>query len=344
MVNAKEGHDISLSHFELTDPTESRRKTPIYLFRSSRPGLGSGIEVKDGNSVKMVPRACIDGSAAHDNVYLIPNLEAMVNSHLSGGTSIQSEFSSWAASSTVSAHFWALNNDPQARMSVIDTRKYTKTAIYHVPNLYDAGLSRKQYPHEHLLHGIVEVGSGSGYSSISWNEAISKDFDTLVPRPPCYWIPNHIKPLPQDQTISLLTKEEIEAAIRIASRFGPEFIIPLTASLLSHKPRSWRRPKSSFASQDVHAVAEALKQYPVADIEDYSKVTNVATDAVYALAYEEITQMNILLQLLAKHTLREKMEDRKKYEKKYDKNQAGKTSKKAKKSFRAGRTWTMCEF
>ncbi|KAE9969559.1 hypothetical protein BLS_001602 [Venturia inaequalis] len=307
---------------------DSRRKTPIYLFRASRPQSGSGIEIRNGDSVKMVPRACIDGSAAHDNVYLIPNLDLMLNGHLHGKNPLQSEFSSWAASFSVAIDFWSRQKDPQARISVIDTRKYPETAIYHVPNLQEIGLFEDEYIHEYLVHGVVEGGSGSGYKSISWTETINNDFDTLIiDTHENYAMFDLIKPVSQDQTISPLTQKEIQAAFRIASKFGPEFIIPVVASLLSHKPRSWRRPKSPLASEDIQAIAEALKKHPDAKMEDYSKITNIGTDAVSTFLYEEIHQMNILLRLLAEHTRRDRMNDGKKSEKKGDEKQGGKPTK-----------------
>lgn len=271
----------------------------------------------------MVPRACIDRSGALDNIYLIPELSIMINDHINGLTPLQSQFSSWAASLIVAVEFWSQHRDPEARMSIIDTRKYPKTGIYHVLNLQHVGLAERSYIHEYLVHGVVEGGPGSGYKSIPWTETISDDFDVLVPYTSSYWLVNYIKPLSQDQSISPLTKEEIQAAIRIALKFGPKFIVPLTASLLSHKPRSWRLPQSSSASQDVRAIYEALKDHLSTEIENYSQVTNVATDAVYTLLYEEIHQMNILLQLLAKYTRKDKMKDEKKSEKEGEEKAAG---------------------
>lgn len=79
---------------------------------------------------------------------------------LLGQTSIRSEFSSWAASLAVAVQFWSVYKDPQARMSVIDTREYPETGVYHVPNLHSVGLAGTEYAHEYLIHGIVDGGLG----------------------------------------------------------------------------------------------------------------------------------------------------------------------------------------
>lgn len=210
-------------------------------------------------------------------------------------------------------------------MSVIDTRKYPKTGIYHVSNLHDVGLAGSEFSHEYLVHRVVEGGPDSGYSSISWMEMLANEFDTLIPSPSYYWIPGQLGSLSsEDIPISLLTTKEIQSAAQIASKLEPHFITPLAASLLSHKNRSWRRPDTALARQDVEVIAEALQQCRATEIEDYSKVTNVVTDVVYTQNYEEVKQMNILLQLLAEHTYGEdKATEGKASKKKGDKEEVG---------------------
>lgn len=62
----------------------------------------------------------------------------MVNGHLESGT-VRTEFSSWAGSLLASMNYIEAS-DPEARLAVIDTRKFSKTAIYYVPNLQKLGL------------------------------------------------------------------------------------------------------------------------------------------------------------------------------------------------------------
>lgn len=80
----------------------------------------------------------------------------MVNGHLESGT-VGTEFSSWAGSLLASMNYIEAS-DPEARLAVIDARKFSKTAIYYVPNLSRVGADGKYYPHEYLLHGVIEAG------------------------------------------------------------------------------------------------------------------------------------------------------------------------------------------
>lgn len=158
------------------------------------------------------------------------------------------------------------------------------------------------HDHEYLVHGVVDGGPVSGYYSISWDQSMTKKFDRMILHAPLYFTPSIVDPRVQEQDISPLTKKELQTAIRMATKFEPKFIIPLVASLLSHKPRSWRHPTSRLASRDVQTIVKALKKTPAPAIEDYSKVINIAADVVYIDGYQEIKQMNLLLQLLAERS------------------------------------------
>lgn len=73
-------------------------------------------------------------------------------------------------------------------------------------------------------------------------------------------------------------------------------------------------------------------------MEDYSKVTNIVTDIVYAIEYEEIKQMNLLLQSLAEHTYSEdKAMEGKASKKKGDKEEVGEARTVEKKKVSSGR-------
>lgn len=98
----------------------------------------------------------MSSGSIHENIYEIPNVACMMSGHLNSGD-VNTEFSSWAASLSMSLCY-IYHDDPEARISIIDTRKFPETAIYHVPHLSNVGVNEESMYEEYLLHGVLEAG------------------------------------------------------------------------------------------------------------------------------------------------------------------------------------------
>lgn len=113
----------------------------------------------------------------------------MCNNHLTNYYSVnvfrrktgRSEFTSWAGSISIAIRALSYRQHEEARISVIDTRRFPNQGIYHIPSLYDAGFADDMYDHEYFVHGIVKGGPNSGYRSVLWSELVAKGIGTLIP-------------------------------------------------------------------------------------------------------------------------------------------------------------------
>ncbi|KAE9970621.1 hypothetical protein BLS_001955 [Venturia inaequalis] len=279
----------------------SRAKNPTYLFRASSSISGSGIEVTEGDGVSMVPRAFLNAKKGHKTIYEIPDLVNMVTGHLRGSKDIASEFSSWAASFSVAMAFLQRHlSQPDSRISVIDTRRFPDTAIYHVNEFKNAGFEVDSFAHEYLLHGVVEGSPGSGYSSVLWSGLRRLGIYKVMPRRPGGLCPLP-EPLPTNTIMPPLEIADIQTAKRIAMAYGPLFAVPVIAALLSHTHRSWQRPESELAEKEVEAIARVMREGDVALVEDYSRVTAVMEDIVFTSRFEDVKQQITLLRLLSEY-------------------------------------------
>jgi hypothetical protein len=72
---------------------------------------------------------------------------------------------------------------PEDRTSVIDTRKFPQTGIYHVNDFRNAGFPVGYYAHEYLVHGVIQGGPGSGYSSVLWSDLVKLRIAEIMPHP-----------------------------------------------------------------------------------------------------------------------------------------------------------------
>lgn len=160
----------------------------------------------------------------HDSIYQIPELPDMIGSHLRSGNYISSEFSSWGGSLRV-AMGYLVRGDTQARISVVDTRKFANTGIYYVPNLHSAGLTNDvSYADEYMVHGVIHGGPESGYRSVLWADLVAKGIDMVAPE---YGVDG------LSQTPESLTILTVKLAKQVASLFGSDLIVPVTAALLT---------------------------------------------------------------------------------------------------------------
>lgn len=191
---------------------------------------------------------------------------------------------------------------PKARISIIDTRRFPDTAIYHVNEFSKAGFRVGQYVHEYLVHGIVNGGVGSGYASVLWSDLEKNGMGGVMPHPSLFTWQLMRDLQPSETAIEPLKTEEIEAVIRVALTWGSDFVVPVTAALLSYKHRNWQRPDSELAKREVEAIAEVLRQGGKASVEDYSQVDAVMKDIVYTHYYVDIKQQITLLRLLSEYT------------------------------------------
>ncbi|KAF2095098.1 hypothetical protein NA57DRAFT_59846 [Rhizodiscina lignyota] len=170
-----------LTAFEREKLEDSRRNVPRYLFRGwsscsgggchkewKRPQVPRSLNSKDA----VRPHAFLKGTG-HDTVHDIPNLGQMIEAHLTGVHSPLAEFSSWAASLRTAVGFGARSrckhNEHATKsfyIAVLDTGMLPENvAVYHVQELWQAGLAGGPYDHEYLAHGVIE---GAGYMCVQY--------------------------------------------------------------------------------------------------------------------------------------------------------------------------------
>jgi len=223
----------------------------------------------------------------------------MTRLHLEGSP-ICSEFTSWTASLSVAISFLFAGDhvdSPDARIAIIDTRKLPNLGIYHVVDLQRAGFAKHPYDHEYHVHGVVH---GKGYSSVPWDELVKRGILSLLPTK----TGDHMKHLPArvppSQKIPHLTRKQICMAKGIAEAFGPDFIFPVIAATLSHEHRSWQRPASQAAHDEVKFIDKCLHEEMDTEVENYIREPAIMENIVYATGYVEIRQTIELLRMLTK--------------------------------------------
>lgn len=108
----------------------------------------------------------------------------MINAHLRGRRQPLSEFSSWGSLSIAIYFPFRCNRDNRAEacIAMIDIRKFSDNGIYHVRDLHAAGWADGPYPWEYLIHGVVQGGPHSGYSSALWSDLVRAGIHSLIPQ------------------------------------------------------------------------------------------------------------------------------------------------------------------
>lgn len=175
----------------MTNPV-SRRRVPRYLFRvfSAHSG-GAGGDRPIGQddfglncNCGVLPHAALDHTM-HPSIYDMNErkLSNMLTTHLYWEASVRSEFTSWAASLLPALNIG--RKDEGCRLAVVDTHRLmshdypVKPEIFHIPQLWRAGLVPHTYPHEYHVHGQVR-GRGSDYFSMSLEAPKRDAISTLV--------------------------------------------------------------------------------------------------------------------------------------------------------------------
>lgn len=220
----------------------------------------------------------------HENIYQIPDLFNMVCRHLNGA-GVNTEFSSWGACLSVAMNY-LVSGDPEARISMIATRKYPNTAIYHCPSLQNASLCDGEYAHEYLVHRVVQGGPGSGYKSILWSDLAARGIDDSFPQyyhggPPHFTV----------------TVTRARHAKHIASAYRPEFVVPFTAALLS----SWLDVDSELRDE-VKLMRAVLYEDTETEVENFLGEANIMEDIVYISCFTAVKQFILLLRMLTEDT------------------------------------------
>lgn len=258
--------------------------------------------------VAMKPRVEVNKGTVHSNIYQIPNLPAMINAHLRVQKQPLSEFSSWGSLSVAITFLFKCKREhrAEARIAIIDTRKFPGRGIYHVRDFHAAGWANSTYSWEYLIHGSIQGGPHSGYSSALWSDLVQAGIPSLI-SPQGLELEHLPSLLPRNRTIPPLTTNEVETAIKVAIVFGRDSVVPVVAAVLSHVHRSWQRVDSPQARTETKMIGRAVFNYQDTgvtgyknmEVDDYTRTPAIMTDIVYTTRYVEIHQMINLLRLLS---------------------------------------------
>ncbi|KAK9413392.1 putative Major facilitator superfamily (MFS) profile domain-containing protein [Seiridium unicorne] len=138
------------------------RKLPRFLFRGfswQSGGALKGLNGQDG----VIPHGFLGGKTP-SNMYDEKDLRDQIHGHLSGWN-VNTHFSSWAADFRTAAAY-AIR--PNSYMAIMDTSLVENhVSVYHVPDLYHAGLSGAWFPHEYLVYGPI---TGPAYHCVEWSD------------------------------------------------------------------------------------------------------------------------------------------------------------------------------
>jgi hypothetical protein len=129
--------------------------------------------------------AIIVPNAMHDSIYNMNDaaLGDMVRKHLRRDRTVQSESTSW--SSTLDGSIGCYTSGEDYYLAIVDlcaAIAHHGTAspdVFHVPQLWRAGLSSNRYDHEFLMHGTVS-SPGYDYVTICFNASILARVNTFI--------------------------------------------------------------------------------------------------------------------------------------------------------------------
>lgn len=275
---------------------DARRKTPRFLFRSwDNSRYPSGGHHGLNTPAAITPLAFKKNTVPADTTIFDLNsseLQDMTSAHLTGKYHPQTQFSSWASSLQVAFHFVRAGAD--CYISVIDAQQLAeKNVILHVPLMKFLG-PLYGYDHEYLAHGIIEGSAHKAVPLKAFNDigvGLSRAWKTnITPRRSC--VPN---------AFPEITVAELRAAMKVAKRYGDDFVVAVALAILCQKQRDgdlWRCGNI----KELNMIALGLKDYKIP--EDWCQELSILTDIVYTRnGYGDVEQMVHLLRSLLNYWL-----------------------------------------
>ncbi|KAF2426168.1 hypothetical protein EJ08DRAFT_700082 [Tothia fuscella] len=247
---------------------DSQEALPPYLFRGFHDGGSDGSPPPSGgflglNSPDRIMPLAFHKQHGHDHICDMSarELSSMVSGHYCGVTYIDTEFTSWSADIILSYEF-ALGQWTPGRSSVVnpclvvlDTRRLRWIApnvtILHCSTLADVtGVVGDA--DGYLAHGIIPGGAYT-FIRLRLNDLRRSDFHNIV---------SDRRPTPSQ---SQFTPAEIRSIKTIARRFGWEYTLFMTATLLT-----CQKPHLTTSQAVARSIMEVLHQAPMqVDIPQY---------------------------------------------------------------------------
>jgi len=213
------------------------------------------------------------------------SLSTMAVGHLQGSTRIATEFSSWGASLQIA--FNLADHDPDAYISVIDTRKLSKrNVVLHVPSLsfLDGNM---QYDWEYLAHGPIKGPALSVVPFKAFNDiGLLKHFGhhSLPGATAC-----------SSKNFPAITRAEVKQARKVADQYAPNFTVAVTLAILCLKQRCgdfW----DCGNIKNLQVIADSLQDCNIP--QHWCRDQSILTDIAYTHGYGELKQMIHLLHAL----------------------------------------------
>ena len=239
-----------------------RRRTPRYLFRlwsNSEEETPNGGYVDLNTTTAVTPLAFSRGKG-HKSAYDMTKEEftKMAKCHLSTCDHIETEFSSWSASLT-----FILNKCPgvgtggvklasrsheNLHVSVIDTKWLWDTnQVFYAPLLDFLSPDDFGYPHEYLLHGVVQ---GRWYKAIPYSVLEASPGFTFSSD--WYFRSDKVECAP-------LTKEAVDMARTAAELFGETWTLPMMLALLCCHKRQNELWRHGIDDSDLQMVMDGIQ-------------------------------------------------------------------------------------
>jgi hypothetical protein len=239
-----------------------RQRTPRYLFRlwsNSEEETPNGGYLDLNTTTAVTPLAFSRGKG-HKSAYHMTKEEftTMTKAHLDTRQDIETEFSSWSASLT-----FILNKCPgvgtggvklasrgheNLHVSVIDTKMLWATnQVFYAPLLGFLSPGDFGYPHEYLLHGVVQ---GSWYKATPYSVLQSSPgfgFSSSW-----YFHADAVECEP-------LTKEAVETARAAAELFGEKWTLPMMLAILSCQRREKDLWRYGVKEDDLNKVLDGIQ-------------------------------------------------------------------------------------
>ncbi|KAI1852261.1 hypothetical protein JX266_002439 [Neoarthrinium moseri] len=162
-------------------------------------------------------------------MYNIGKIRAMINSHLSGGRHIQSQFSSWAADLNTAIGYG--RTFPTSQIAVFDaTRTEAHVKVHHTPDLHYVSLPVYSYPHEYLAYGPIR---GDAFRCMPVKEMTTIGFpDIFDPSNRDYWATVSKKSMPSTPQNAMITAKKTGLRFQNHGGSGPDVVVALTAAIM----------------------------------------------------------------------------------------------------------------
>ncbi len=276
----------------------SRESLPRFLFRAFGSRSGGGVNHRLNTTSGIIPHGFLGGKKP-TSIYDIPDLRSMITGHLTGA-SVDTHFSSWAACICLAldcAH-------DSMYIAILDTTLLpNQPHIYHVPDLFSAGLSSDRYDHEYLAYGPIDGPAfycvpGQALYSSGFDRFYSSGFDRF------YISPYHRRIYPVDNNIArnVILAKQMAALFRPSHDKRPDIIIALTVAFASitHTRRYGNGPATELdrklLGQVLVHLASEIEDLRLASSRSATPAPALVNPRMYTKDYPQLQKMVLLLQ------------------------------------------------